>query len=237
MRPLIGITVHTRARRAEALAFELGAACARAVYEAGGLPVVLPVIGGTIDELLERVQGIVLTGGGRLPPGFSPQDPHPSLESINPARYAFERALIEAALPRGLPLLGICRGMQMLSEATGGRLVRNLALDRPDALPHYQRGPGWRPAHEVEIAADARLATILGTTRVPVNSFHRQAVEEPGAGLRVVARAPDGIVEAIEGTGPAFVVGVQFHPERLLPRHARWQRLFQALVDAARQRR
>ncbi|MCL6552680.1 MAG: gamma-glutamyl-gamma-aminobutyrate hydrolase family protein [Firmicutes bacterium] len=234
MRPLIGITVHTRARRAEALAFELGAACARAVYEAGGLPVVLPVLTDAADDLVDRLRGIVLTGGGRLPPGFSPQDPRPSLESINPARYAFERALIGAALLRGLPLLGICRGMQMLTEALGGRLVRNIALDWPGALPHYQRGPGWQTAHDVEIAADARLAAILGTTRVPVNSFHRQAVETPGTGLRVVARAPDGIVEAVEGRGSAFIVGVQFHPERLLPRHPRWQRLFQALVDAAR---
>lgn len=232
-RPIIGITVHTRSVRAEAIAFELGAASTRAVYEAGGLPVILPVLTGAVTELLDRLQGIVLTGGGRLPPGFSQKTPAPTLEMINPQRYAFERELILEALPRGLPLLGICRGMQMLSETLGGSLVANITSDVPGALVHYQRVQGWRPTHQIAIDPGSHLLEILRATRTGVNSFHRQAVAAPGRGLRVVARADDGVVEAIEGDAHPFLLGVQFHPEKLLPRHDRWMRPFEALVAAA----
>jgi len=232
-RPLIGITVHARAQRAEALAFELGAACARAVYEAGGLPVVLPVLNGAVMELLDRVRGMILTGGGRLPPGIEAAVHAATLESINPARYAFERALVLAALPRDLPLLGICRGMQMINESLGGTLIANIAVDLPHALPHYQRQPGWVPTHDLVVEPDSLAAEIAGGPRARVNSFHRQAVAAPGDGLRVTARAEDGVVEVVEGTRQRFLLGVQFHPERLVGRDPRWLAPFQALVAAA----
>jgi putative glutamine amidotransferase len=205
----------------------------QAVLDAGGLPIILPPLGGVIPALLERVEGILLTGGGRLPPGtFRADRPAPTLEAINPDRYDFERQLIRAALARGIPLLGICRGMQMINETLGGRLINNILADFPHALQHYQRAPGWHPTHAISIAPDSRLAEIVGEAHAEVNSFHRQAVATPGSGLRVTAVAPDGVVEAVESRS-GFVLGVQFHPEKMVNRQERWRRTFEALVAAA----
>lgn len=235
-RPVIGITVHTRTQPGRPPVVDMSAAAAqvvRAVLDAGGLPIILPPLEDAIPELLERVDGILLTGGGRLPLGtFRADRPAPTLEAINPGRYAFERQLIRAAVARGIPLLGICRGMQMINETLGGRLIHNIAADLPHALQHYQRVPGWRPTHAISIAPDSRLAEIVGEAQDEVNSFHRQAVATPGSGLRVTAVAPDGVVEAVE-SGSGFVLGVQFHPEKMVNRQARWRRIFQALVAAA----
>ncbi|MDQ7850568.1 MAG: gamma-glutamyl-gamma-aminobutyrate hydrolase family protein [Armatimonadota bacterium] len=235
-RPVIGITVHTRTQPGQPPAVDVSAAAAQAIQailDAGGLPIVLPPLEEAIPELMERLGGILLTGGGRLPPGtFMTGRPAPTLEAINPGRYAFERQLIRAAIARGIPLLGICRGMQMINETLGGRLIHNIVAALPHALQHYQRAPGWRPSHTISIAPDSRLAEIVGGMQAEVNSFHRQAVANPGSGLRVTALAPDGVVEAVE-SGSGFVLGVQFHPEKMVNRQARWRRIFRALVAAA----
>ncbi len=237
-RPVIGITVHTRTHPARPLTPDVSTTTAQvqvvqAVLDAGGLPVILPPLADAIPELLERLDGILITGGGRLPPGtFKADRSGPTLEAINPGRYAFERELIRAAVARGIPLLGVCRGMQMINETLGGLLINNITTDLPHALQHYQRAPRWRPTHTISIVQDSRLCEIVGGTRAEVNSFHRQAVATPGSGLRVTAVAPDGVVEAVESQS-GFVLGVQFHPENMAIRQARWRRIFQALVSAA----
>lgn len=232
MRPLIGITAHTR-RQPGGLALEVSAAYAEAVQAAGGTPVILPVyLTGYDRGVMDRLDGVLLTGGGRLLREAFEDAAGPSLERINPERYAFERALVADAVERDLPILGICRGMQMLTEVLGGSLIADIAQVVPRALTHYQRRPAWQPTHDVQVESNSRLAEVAGASLIHVNSFHRQAVDVTGNLLRVTGRAPDGVVEAVEGNTFRFVMGVQFHPERLLPRTPAWRGLFQAFVDA-----
>ena len=142
----------------------------------------------------------------------------------------FDKRLLAAATARELPVLAICYGMQLLAVCAGGTLHYDIAMELPDATNHQLRGPDGR--HAVSLAPESRLAQILGATPGPVNSRHHQSVASPGAGLRVAARAEDGIIEAIEGEHGPFRVGVQWHPETLSGPHR--DRLFGAFVAACR---
>lgn len=188
-------------------------------------------------DLAGRIDALLLTGGRGLAARDLVRNPRPTLETTDPARYWFEHALVLAACDRRMPVLGICRGMQMLNEALGGTLVLNLALDWPGAIKHTTDTPETLPHHRIEVAPGSHLAGVLGEASTPVNSLHRQAVAMPGVGLKAVAWAPDGVIEAIEGPreGP-FLVGVQFHPETLARKDRRWLGLFGALIAAARDR-
>jgi putative glutamine amidotransferase len=209
------------------------------VSGAGGIPVLLPAQGGSdaVFQIVERIDALLLTGGRPLPADCFAHDTRPSLEQTDPERYRFERALVIAAVKRGLPVLGICRGMQMMSEALGGTLVRNVALDWPGAVNHRRPDRPLDPVHRIRAAPGSRLARVVGDDPVGVNSCHLQAVGEPGIGLVAVAWADDGVIEAVESLpGTGFLSGVQFHPEILVLRDARWLGLFEELVTAARSR-
>ncbi|MFP4056341.1 MAG: gamma-glutamyl-gamma-aminobutyrate hydrolase family protein [Candidatus Brocadiia bacterium] len=210
---------------------KLRADYADAVARAGGLPLLLPTPAGDLEAwaaaCLDAVDGLVLTGGRDYDPRPYGQEPHPATRLVAPRREAFDPALAHLALRRGLPVLGICGGMQLLNIVLGGDLVQDLP---PRPVRH--RAPGEARCHEVAVEAGSRLAAIVGEGRLEVNSSHHQALGRVAEGLRVVARAPDGVVEAVEGTGAAFVLGVQWHPERLASR-AEQLALFRALVEAA----
>lgn len=181
-----------------------------------------------------RLDAVLLTGGRRLPAGFFTEHPRPSLQESDPERYRLEHALILAACDHQVPVLGICRGMQMLSEVIGGALVRNLTLDWPGAQEHRQEEPPDEPTHPIRIRADSTLAGIVGGGDARINSFHRQAVESPGDGLEAVAWADDGVIEAVEARGGGqFLASVQY-PEALVHRDGRWTHLFAAFVGARR---
>jgi putative glutamine amidotransferase len=232
MRPLIGVTTSelrpshlaTTRRQGEPAHPEmaLGMSYMRTLDAAGATPVVLPPVGlPHIDSLVERFDGIVLSGGPDLDPAaYGAPTRHPELGPTEPSLDAFELALAGAALERGVPLLAICRGAQALNVACGGTLYQHVP-------GHRQTQVASEPSHSVEISSRSRIAAILKSRSVEVNSFHHQAVERIGAGLRVVARAEDGTVEAIEGAG--FVIGVQWHAETI----AAHLPLFEALVAAA----
>lgn len=236
MRPRIGLTCSVRAD-APAPVHELSDAYVRAVVAAGGLPLLLPAVGGEdlAAEMLAGVDGLLLTGGVDVDPAWYGQEPSPRLGRVSPERDALELPLARVALARGIPVLAICRGIQVLNVAAGGTLVQDLPTEWSDAIKHYQDAPRWFGSHAVEVLPGSRLAELLGQARLRVNSFHHQALRDVAPGLVVTARAPDGVVEAVEAADPRrFVLGVQWHPEAMWEREPVFLHLFRGLVEAAR---
>ncbi|WP_242647928.1 gamma-glutamyl-gamma-aminobutyrate hydrolase family protein [Candidatus Desulforudis audaxviator] len=206
----------------------------RAVEQAGGVPVLLPPLspGLGVGRMVELVDGILLAGGGDVDPVFFGEEPLPDTGIITPERDLFEIALVRRVLHAGRPVLGICRGMQVLNIAAGGDIHQDVS--RAGArIKHYQEAPRWHPTHRLHVRPGSLLARILGEGALRVNSLHHQAVRRLAPGFSVSAQAGDGIIEAVEGTGPAFVLGVQFHPESMYERHPVFLNLFAALVEAA----
>jgi putative glutamine amidotransferase len=235
MKPLIGITTSelrsssagTLRRHGEPPHAEmaLGMTYLKAIEAAGGMPVVLPPLGDA-EALLERLDGVCLSGGPDLDPeAYGALERHAELGPTEPDLDAFELALARAADASGVPLLGICRGAQALNVARGGSLHQHVPA-------HRQTEPATATTHSVHVDPGTLLAQLVGTRPLRVNSFHHQAVDVLGRGLRTVARAADGTIEAVEAPGPRFVLGVQWHAEGLVgqPRH---RALFEALVAAA----
>jgi putative glutamine amidotransferase len=232
MRPLIGVTTSelrpsrlaTTRRHGEPAHPEmaLGMTYLRTLDAAGAIPVVLPPTGTDhLEGLLDRLDGICLSGGPDLDPAaYGAPERHVELGPTEPSLDAFELSLVKLALKRGLPMLAICRGAQALNVACGGTLHQHIPGHRQSALAS-------EATHEVEIEPRTRLHRIMRKRTVGVNSFHHQAVDQVGEGLRVVARAGDGTIEGIEGEG--FTVGVQWHAETLVAH----SNLFEALVTAA----
>jgi putative glutamine amidotransferase len=232
MRPLIGVTTSelrpsrlaTTRRHGEPAHPEmaLGMTYLRTLDAAGAIPVVLPPTGTDhLGPLLERLDGLCLSGGPDLDPAaYGATDRHTELGPTEPSLDAFELSLVRMGLQRGLPILAICRGSQALNVACGGTLHQHVP-------GHRQTEAATEPTHEVEIESRSRLHRMVRTRTLAVNSFHHQAVDVLGDGLRVVATALDGTIEAIEGDG--FLVGVQWHAETLMAHMP----LFEALVTAA----
>jgi putative glutamine amidotransferase len=242
MRPLIGVTT-SEVRRSDKPTdhgeppqreMTLGLAYLRAIELAGGLPVVLPPLGAeAIPSVLERFDGVCLSGGPDLHPGGYHRDPHPELGPVWPWLDQFEIELARAADSRGLPVLGICRGAQALNVVRGGTLHQHLPDITDGSIDHRQTAPARRSTHEVLVQGGSAIARSLGGDTAAVNSFHHQAIDELGEGLVAVAHAPDGVIEAIEAQDHPHFRGVQWHAETLVDRPAHLS-LFAGLVEAAR---
>jgi len=205
----------------------------QAVQEAGGVAVVLPAHGfvDDADALLDRMDGLVFSGGPDLDPVLYGEAPHPELGPDVDADCArYELALLAGARERDLPVLGICHGMQALNVARGGSLRQHL----PDvtALAHLQDHDPFVPAHSVTVGPRSLLHRLTGAPALHVNSFHHQAADRVGAGLEVCAEAPDGTIEALWDPSARFLLGVQWHPE-LLTHRPEQAGLFTALIAAA----
>jgi len=188
-----------------------------AIVGAGGIPLILPPLAaGKIETVLDRVQGLVLTGGVDVDPRRYGEQPSEKCGEISPLRDELDLAAAAAALKRDLPLLAICRGIQVLNVALGGSLLQHIPEEVEGALKHRQQAPGWYGTHEVQVEPDTLLAEAVGSGPLVVNSLHHQAVKRLGEGLLVSAVAPDGVVEAVESRRHRFAVGVQWHPELMV---------------------
>jgi putative glutamine amidotransferase len=207
----------------------------RAVTAAGGFPVVLPAIPERAGEALDLVSGLLLIGGGDIEAKQIGKTNHPQAKFFNPLRDEFELAAIREAVKRKMPLFGICRGEQMINIALGGTIYQDIADEQGSGFEHNQEDKPNEAVHAASIAPDSCLAAILGTTQVSVNSVHHQAVRDPAPGLTAVAWAQDGVVEAVESCGGShgFILGVQWHPERLVEHQPEQRRLFERFVKAA----
>jgi putative glutamine amidotransferase len=234
MRPLIGITVAFDDRRAGV--HMLRQDYVRAVEQGGGLPVLLAPTRAPSEAaaLLERLDGLLLSGGEDVDPALYGRERHPRLGTVMRERDEFELALTLEALHRDLPILAICRGHQVLNVATGGTLIQDIPSERAGGVDHDPRRKRWERVHDVQIEPGTCLHAILGKDRAGVNSFHHQAIDTLGEGLVASAVSPDdGIIEGVELPGRRFVIGVQWHPESFWNRPETHQALFAALAEAS----
>ncbi len=211
----------------------LGTTYPEAVRRAGAVPVIVPPMSDeAIEPLLDGLWGIVVSGGPDVDPALYAQEPHPALGPIERDIDVFELALLAAATKRAMPVLCICRGLQLLNVCRGGTLVQDIPTQVPDSLEHRQTESGRLATHDVRLEADSTVGRVIGAQGVRVNSFHHQAVDRLGDGLRAVGSAPDGVVEAIEDPAHPFLVGVQWHIESLVD-DPRQRGLLEAFIAAA----
>jgi putative glutamine amidotransferase len=242
--PLIGVSTSEVRRRGEHRTvpqgepprseLALGERYLEAVRTAGGLPVILaPVRTGAVDALLDRLDALCLSGGPDLHPHHYGAAEHSELGPTEPELDRFELALARRAMTRGVPILAICRGMQVMNVARGGTLRQHLP-DLGGDVDHRQ-SVAQATTHDVELLADSRLAKLLGGVRLEVNSYHHQGIHELGDGLRVVGHSRDGVAEAMESVSVQFAFGVQWHAEALVERPEQLA-LFEGLVRAGSER-
>ncbi len=240
MQPFIGITTGIRFSDDGWRYYGAYAPNATAIERAGGLPVLIPcgLRQETLRAIYERMDAVLIPGGGDVDPSRYGADRHPLTDRIDPDRDQTEMTVARWAVEDDLPLFGICRGHQVMNVAMGGTLVQDIPSQMDTTIAHNMAKELPRSAHghEVCIKPDSRLAEIIGSTVVAVNSYHHQSVEQPAPIATVTAYAPDGVVEAIEHPDRRFVLSVQWHPEDMAGDEEAMQRLFDAFVDAARER-
>ena len=237
MRPLIGIPCHAliRAETGRPI-YGNNRAYVHAVGSVGGLPILIPMINdhNILTALLPRLDGLLLPGGIDLHPSRYGEEVHPLTEVADLELDEFEITLASWAFQQDIPVLGVCRGMQLINVVLGGTLFQDIDDQYTDSIAHSHRD--WSRAHlahHIIVEPGSRMDTILGTREVMVNSLHHQAIKEPGKGVRVTGHAPDGVPELIEVSGYRFVMAAQSHPEEIYSLEPAFQRLFAAFVQAS----
>jgi putative glutamine amidotransferase len=237
--PLIGVSTSITVGEYPERAY-VNSAYLRAVEQAGGIPVLLPpqLSAAARETLWRRLDGLVLTGGGDIEPTRFGQHAHPKTTLVSTERDGLELELVDRALRDDVPLFGICRGLQVVNVALGGTLYQHVPDAMGDAVQHSQTAKRDVATHPVKLLTEGtRLGEILGSPELVVNSFHHQALQTLGRGLRDVGWAPDRVIEAIEHEDRRrFMVAVQWHPEDLVAHDAAARALFTAVVEAARAR-
>lgn len=235
MKPLIGITGNIHREPPKRDWTFIGNDYLKAVQNAGGIPVMLPWIetAQEAEAVLSRLDGVLMSGGDDVDPQLYGELPHPGNGEVSPERDLAELAYITVALAKNMPLLGICRGHQMLAVAAGGTLWQDIPAQVPGAIKHGQLGPRWFASHSVQAVPGTRVADLFGT-EFKVNTYHHQAVKTLPVGFIPSATAPDGINEAMENPNLKFCVSVQWHPENFTGRAYSFDKLFQAFIAACK---
>ncbi len=236
-RPLIAVTATTGIIRERARA-RVNTAYIEALEGAGLLPLVSAPLADTAlaDELLDRVDGLLLTGGEDVDPRHYGAKRHPATEDPHPGRDAWELALVDAARRRSMPVLAICRGMQLVNVALGGTLIQDIPSERPGPVGHAQATARVARVHAAVIEPRSRFGAAIGASAIRINSSHHQAVDRVAPSLSVVGTSEDGIIEAVESTGDGWwMLGAQWHPEELVNTPEPWDRdLFAAFAAEVR---
>lgn len=206
-----------------------------AVVHCGGAAVLIPIIQNrsSLRTILDRVDGLILSGGPDINPKRYGEAPVPGMGEIDAALDDMELALAKLAFQKDIPLLGICRGIQVLNVALGGTLYQDIAAQIPEGILHTQRADKSVLTHRVRIEPETLLERVLKRREIWVNGRHHQAVKDVAAGFRIAASAGDGVVEAMEHPSKPFAIGVQWHPEGTWKKDAHSKKLFRALVQAA----
>lgn len=232
-RPLIGITPGFMDEK-ERIFISKG--YVEGINKAGGIAVLLPLSEeeAVLEAALDMCGGFLLSGGSDIDARYYGEANYNFNGKINPVRDRMEVYIAKQAVAEGKPVLGICRGIQVLNTALGGSLYQDIhsQIKERDLLKHSQEAPEWYPIHDVTVKKDSRLWRCYGKDVLGVNSFHHQAVKVPGKGLIPAAWSADGIIEAVEHESQVFAVGVQWHPELMWQKDIEALKLFEAFIDA-----
>jgi putative glutamine amidotransferase len=232
MYPIIGITCSTTDS-----GNSVGTSYVSALENVGGIPVLLPSVRNEqcILEFINLIDGLLLSGGVDVDPYLFGEEPKPLMGKIDCDRDYIEMRLIQKALEIDLPILGICRGIQVLNVTAGGTLYQDISMHSKGILKHRQDAPGSYATHSIEIKPGSRLMNILSDLKIRTNTFHHQAVREAAPGFIISAYAQDKIIEGIESINHSFVMGVQFHPELMWQNNHPITNLFHTFVNAAKE--
>ncbi len=230
-KPLIGIACSFNSKESQ---YAMGVTYVESVKKAGGIPVLLTFVNGAdVGELLDHLDGLLLSGGPDMDPSFFGEEPHPRLGAISPERDAFEAEICREALKREIPILGICRGCQLVNIIAGGTIVQDIPSQVSGAIKHGQDAPRWHASHSARLRPGTKLAAIIGEETIRVNSYHHQSVKEIAPNWVVSAVAPDGVVEAIEDPSHRFRIGIQWHPECFYE-YTTFDNVFKTFIEACR---
>lgn len=209
----------------------------QAVLAGGGIPVVLPLIGdpAVITDMVGNIDGLVLMGGNDVDPALYGEEPQTKLGGISIEQDTFDTALYHAAAAGKKPVLGICRGAQLINVLNGGTLYQDMSYAKFSSIKHNQEDHPRQPIHAITIEKGSRLYDIYGAT-TRVNSFHHQCIKDVAANFTITARSKDGVPESIEHTGDTFILGIQWHPEMMSQTNTAAQKIFTAFIAATAQR-
>lgn len=235
MRPIVGITCSI-----DQEALKLNTSYYQALEKAGALPILIPILQRSEDlfQLADNLDGVLFSGGVDIDPRYYDEEPRPGLGQITPERDELEITLCKAFFERKKPIFGICRGIQLINVSLGGTLHQDIRTELKDVLKHYQEAPAYAPTHVVFVERDSLLFSIVKMEKFLVNSFHHQAIKKVAPTLKVVARSSDGIIEAVESIDrDRFVLGVQWHPERMFEKYLEHFRLFERFVEECSKRK